>query len=316
MRPTYMNDIADSGRYVFQTTFNAIFTMMPDQNPAKKSTETTADQSTTGDTGTEAPVPGKYILVVEDNPVMGSIMGKLLARFDVGYDIAKNGKEAIAAASNADYDLIFMDIMMPKMGGVTATREIRQISEHYEKAPIIAVTARVSERDVEEYLAEGMSGVIKKPINKVNLSSVMLEHLGLGEEPGGPDAEAPSQIYDGDDLDALNWETFNEYRALLGDKFSGFLKDYLTAGPDMLAELSSVVMDDDASHIQFLAHKLKSTAQVFGADSVADLAAQLEIMGKQGETRKASAVFNELHIAYERTQRVLHKKYVIMQNMG
>ncbi|WP_020397838.1 response regulator [Kordiimonas gwangyangensis] len=260
--------------------------------------------------------PSKYILVVEDNPVMSSIIGKLLSRFDVGYDFAKNGKEAIAAASNADYDLILMDIMMPKMGGVTATREIRKISEHYENAPIIAVTARVSDRDVEEYLAEGMSGVIKKPINKVNLSGVLLEFLDLGEETGDTGAETASDIYDEDDLDALNWETFNEYRALLGDKFAGFLKDYLTAGPDMLAEISSVVMEDDASQIQFLAHKLKSTAQVFGADSVADLAARLEIMGKHGDTLQAPAVFNELHIAYERTQRVLRKKYVIMQNMG
>ncbi|WP_025898047.1 response regulator [Kordiimonas gwangyangensis] len=260
--------------------------------------------------------PSKYILVVEDNPVMSSIIGKLLSRFDVGYDFAKNGKEAIAAASNADYDLILMDIMMPKMGGVTATREIRKISEHYENAPIIAVTARVSDRDVEEYLAEGMSGVIKKPINKVNLSGVLLEFLDLGEETGDTGAETASDIYDEDDLDALNWETFNEYRALLGDKFAGFLKDYLTAGPDMLAEISSVVMEDDASQIQFLAHKLKSTAQVFGADSVADLAARLEIMGKHGDTLQAPAVFNELHIAYERTQRVLRKKYVIMQNMA
>ncbi len=288
-------------------------TATPDAfSPAAPAPDTAAESAETPENRAAA----KYILVVEDNPVMGSIMGKLLSRFNVGYDIAKNGKEAIAAASNADYDLIFMDIMMPKMGGVTATREIRKISEHYKKAPIIAVTARVSDRDVEEYLAEGMSDVIKKPINKVNLSSILMTHLGLGEETGETAQETVSDIYDQDDLDALNWETFNEYRALLGGKFAGFLKDYLTAGPDMLAELSSVVMEDDAGQIQFLAHKLKSTAQVFGADSVADLAAKLEIMGKHGDTLQAPAVFNELHIAYERTQRVLRKKYVIMQNMG
>jgi CheY-like chemotaxis protein/HPt (histidine-containing phosphotransfer) domain-containing protein len=289
---------------------------MPDQNPTQDENSGTAPADAAIDAADDTKSSTPYILVVEDNPVMGSILGKLLSRYDVGYDIAKNGKEAIAAASNATYDLILMDIMMPKMGGVTATREIRKISEHYLNAPIIAVTARVSERDVEEYLAEGMSGVIKKPINKVNLSGVLLEFLELSEKTDEGATENTSHIYDEDDLDALNWETFNEYRALLGDKFAGFLKDYLTAGPDMLAELSSVVMEDDAAHIQFLAHKLKSTAQVFGADSVADLAAQLEIMGKQNETLKAPAIFNELHIAYERTQRVLKKKYVIMQNMG
>ena len=207
-------------------------------------------------------------------------------------------------------------MMMPKMGGLEATAEIRKISEHYAGVPIIAVTARVTESDVEEYHERGMSGVIKKPINKINLSAVLLEHLGIDEETGQRDDEQSPDIYDGDDLDALNWETFNEYRAILGDKFPGFLKDYLSAGPDMLAELSSVVMEGDAKQIRFLAHKLKSTAQVFGADMVADLAAKLEIMAKGGDTLKAPVIFNELHVAYERTQRVLWKKYVIMQNMG
>ncbi|WP_262689769.1 response regulator [Kordiimonas aestuarii] len=265
---------------------------------------------------TEPRAGSKHILVVEDNPVMGSIMGKLLARFNVSFDIANNGEEAIALSRANTYDLIMMDIMMPKMGGVTATREIRKLSAHYEAAPIVAVTARVSDRDVEEYLKEGMSSVIKKPINRVNLAGVLQDHLDIAEETGtGTEKEMP-ELYDEDDLNALNWETFNEYRALLRDKFARFLKDYLVAGPDMLAEISSVVMEDDAAQIQFLCHKLKSTSQVFGADSVADLAAQLEIMGKKGETKQAPAVYNELHIAYERTQRVLKRKYIVMQNMG
>ncbi|WP_417451265.1 response regulator [Kordiimonas sp.] len=260
--------------------------------------------------------PRNHILVVEDNPVMGSIIGKLLTRFDLTYHIAQNGQEAIDSARKASYDLILMDIMMPKMGGVTATRAIRKVSEHYTTTPIIAVTARVSDRAIEEYLQEGMSGVIKKPINRVNLATVLSEHLGLEEETNGVTNEDHTDIYDEDDLDALNWETFNEYRALLGDKFGYILKDYLTAGPDMLAEISGAVIDDNAAQIQFLCHKLKSTAQIFGADSVADLAAKLEIMGKRQETEHASAIFNELHIAYERTQRVLRRKYILMQNMG
>ena len=268
------------------------------------------------DTADSAHPPQHKILIVEDNPVMGSIMVKLLGRFAVAFDIVRNGQEAIDASANTDYTLILMDIMMPKMGGVTATRHIRKMSEHYEKTPIIAVTARVSEREVEEYLNEGMSGIIKKPINRVNLATTLSTYLGIEEETGDTPDDAVSNVFDEDDLDALNWETFNEYRALLGDKFSHFLKDYLVAGPDMLAEISSVVMEDDAAQIQFLCHKLKSTAQVFGADSVADLAARLEIMGKNKDTRKAPAIFTELHIAYERTQRVLKKKYVIMQNMG
>lgn len=280
----------------------------------EEAAQTATDQQTTPETGNAAST-GPHILVVEDNPVMASIMGKLLSRFDARFDVVADGLAAIEAAKGTNYDLILMDILMPSLGGVRSTKAIRQLSSHYENIPILAVTARVSERAEEEYLAEGMSGMIKKPINRVNLSEALHTHLGLLENiPATKEGENTS--HDPDDLDALNWEVFNEYRALLGNSFMGFLKDYLTAGPNMLSEIGDAITADDAPRIQFLAHKLKSTAQVFGAESAADLAARLEIMGKNNETGPAPQVFHELHIAYERTQRALRKKYILMQNMG
>ncbi|WP_417459217.1 response regulator [Kordiimonas sp.] len=263
-----------------------------------------------------AEATGPHILVVEDNPVMASILSKLLGRFEARFDVVANGLEAIDAAKEAEYDLIFMDILMPTLGGVRSTKAIRKLSAHYENIPIIAVTARVSERAEEEYLSEGMSGMIKKPINRVNLSEALRDHLGLEEHIPTPATDDTSAVHDTDDLDALNWEVFNEYRTLLSGSFMGFLKDYLTAGPNMLSDIGDAITADDAPRIQFLAHKLKSTAQVFGAESVADLAAQLEIMGKNNATAPAPQIFHELHIAYERTQRALRKKYILMQNMG
>ena len=257
-----------------------------------------------------------HILAVEDNPVMASILSKLLTRFPVTFDIVSDGQAAIQQADDNLYDLILMDILMPKVGGVTASREIRKISAHYRDIPIIAVTARVSERNIDEYLSEGMSGVIKKPVNRINLATTLRQFLDI-EEKVEHDQEMVSETRSGnDDLDALNWDIFNEYRALLGEHFGHFLKEYLTIGPDMLNEIGSAITDDDAAQIQFLSHKLKSTAQVFGAESVSDLAAQLEIMGKNHNTQQAPHLFHEMHIAYERTQRALRKKYVLMQNMG
>lgn len=280
----------------------------------QESAQTITDQPATPADKNTLP-SGPSILVVEDNPVMASIMGKLLGRFEARFDVVANGLEAIDAAKEADYDLILMDILMPTLGGVRSTQAIRKLSSHYENIPIIAVTARVSERAEEEYLAEGMTGMIKKPINRVNLSEALRTHLGL-EENIPISIESESAIHDRDDLDALNWEVFNEYRSLLGDSFMGFLKDYLTVGPNMLSDIGDAITADDAPRIQFLAHKLKSTAQVFGAESAADLAAQLEIMGKNNETGPAPQIFHELHISYERTQRALRKKYILMHNMG
>lgn len=257
---------------------------------------------------------GPLVLVVEDNPVMQQIIGKLLSRFPVRFDCVDNGLEAIEAAREKDYALILMDILMPKMGGVRATKQIRALSGHYAKAPMIAVTARVSERDMDQYLAEGMSDVIKKPINKAQLAQVLEDHLGVEENRQDGEQEE-EMIVKTDDLDILNWETLNEYRILLKDSFKGFLKDYLTAGPNLLENINVAIQGNDAAAVQFHAHKFKSTSQVFGAEIVSDLAAKLEIMGKNGNITEADKVFLDLHIAYERAQRVLIKKLVLLQNM-
>lgn len=257
---------------------------------------------------------GPEVLVVEDNKVMQQIIGKLLDRFPVQYACVGNGLEAIEIARDKDFALIFMDILMPKMGGVRTTKEIRTLSAHYQQTPIIAVTARVSERDMDQYLAEGMTDVVKKPINKISLATVLKSHLGIEESLAADEHPSDDVIIDADDLDVLNWETLNEYRALLKDKFKYFLKDYLTAGPDLLEAINTAVQDNTPEDVQFHAHKFKSTSQVFGAETVSDLAAKLEIMGKNGNIREADKVFLDLHIAYERAQRALTKKLVLLQN--
>ncbi|NVJ97108.1 MAG: response regulator [Alphaproteobacteria bacterium] len=257
---------------------------------------------------------GPLILVVEDNPVMQQIIGKLLSRFPVRYHCVGNGLEAIDAAQEKNYALILMDILMPKLGGVRTTKQVRTISSHYADIPVIAVTARVSERDVDQYLAEGMTDVVKKPINKSSLATVLKMHLGVEEATSTSDAQE-EMIVSADDLDVLNWETLNEYRLLLKDKFKNFLKDYLTAGPDLLEAINSAIQSGEPENVQFHAHKFKSTSQVFGAEMVSDLAAKLEIMGKNGDISEADKIFLDLHIAYERAQRALTKKLVLLQNM-
>lgn len=257
---------------------------------------------------------GPPVLIVEDNPVMCQIIAQLLDRFPVHYEMVRNGEEAIEAAKKKDYNLILMDILMPRMGGVQATKIIRSLNAFYKAAPIVAVTARVSERDMDQYLAEGMTDVIKKPINNMNLSMVLKKHLGVERKNEEVEAEAAA-IQNGDELDILNWVTLNEYRAILKDNFKKFLKDYLIAGPDLLAEIGDAIKENNPEDVQFHAHKFKSTSQIFGAEIVSDLAAKLEIMGKNGNIRDAMPTFHDLHLAYERTCHALKKELVLLQNM-
>ena len=90
--------------------------------------------------------------------------------------VANDGRQALEALKNEDFDLVFMDVQMPHMGGVEATGEIRQNEECGGwRLPIIALTAHALKGDREKYLASGMDGYLAKPIRQHELDEI-LEH--------------------------------------------------------------------------------------------------------------------------------------------
>ncbi|MBV6717046.1 PAS domain S-box protein [Paenibacillus chitinolyticus] len=109
------------------------------------------------------PAPLK-ILVVEDHPVNRQLFIKFLEKLGYGADIAENGMEAVEAVTSTEYDLVFMDLQMPVMDGLQATRLIRQLLPSGQNPVIIAVTASVRPADKEKCLESGMQDFISKPI--------------------------------------------------------------------------------------------------------------------------------------------------------
>lgn len=267
----------------------------------------------------QEPEEQRSLLVVEDNPVMVAIISKILTRMDVTFDVASDGLEAIKACEQGDYELLLMDINMPAMNGIDATRKIRALSEHYATAPIIAVTANLAPEEVEAYRAAGMTDCVKKPVNQIDLGRMIDTYVAEPEEEKTRSARRYSkhalqmdQLGE-DELDALNWDTLREYSGIMKEGFPKLLRDYLTAGPKMMDRLSDAMMEENGEALAFLAHKLKSTSIVFGAESVSTLAAQLEVCGRENDMEKTSLLFKELHICFERTNAVLRKKLVLMR---
>jgi signal transduction histidine kinase/ActR/RegA family two-component response regulator len=111
---------------------------------------------------------GFKVLVVEDNEINQEIAQAVLAEMGLEVDLAENGEEGVAAFLQKDYDLIFMDIRMPVMDGLEATRAIRRLEEEKNpfgaRVPIIAMTANAMKEDQEESKAAGMDGHISKPV--------------------------------------------------------------------------------------------------------------------------------------------------------
>lgn len=103
------------------------------------------------------------VLVVEDNAINRMIINKLLEKMDITADNASDGIEAVAAVQVTDYDLILMDMQMPRMDGLSATRKIRELRE-IKQPHIIALTANAFEEDKQRCFEAGMNDFLSKPI--------------------------------------------------------------------------------------------------------------------------------------------------------
>ncbi|MBO9708680.1 MAG: response regulator [Caulobacter sp.] len=127
-----------------------------------------------------------HILIVDDNATNRMVAEALCEMFDCTSEQVVDGVEAVEAARSGRFDLILMDIKMPRMDGIAATRAIRELPGRAGQAPIVALTANADPNDVQTYIAAGMQDVVEKPIKPERLAVVLSALLGGEDE----DAEA------------------------------------------------------------------------------------------------------------------------------
>jgi CheY-like chemotaxis protein len=140
--------------------------------PAVQAEETRAD----------GPERAVHVLVVDDNATNRMVAQSLVEMFDCTSEAAEDGVEAVEAARSGRFDLILMDIRMPRMDGVAATRAIRALSGPAARVPIIALTANADPDDAEGYLAAGMNGVVEKPMKPEQLLTALQQALAGAAE--------------------------------------------------------------------------------------------------------------------------------------
>ncbi len=129
---------------------------------------------------TLAAAPGSTrVLLVEDNLVNQKLALRLLERLELRADVANNGVECLQALERTPYDLIFMDVQMPEMDGIEATRRIRSADTGTAQPYIIAMTANAMQGDREEYMAAGMNDYVSKPIRPETLAAAVSKSLAV-----------------------------------------------------------------------------------------------------------------------------------------
>ena len=169
------------------------FTLVLPLEPAQALAEPKAAEARPAETERPAEL---RVLAAEDNATNQLVLKTLLAQAGIASTLVVNGREAVAAWEGQTWDIILMDIQMPEMDGIEATRAIRlrELETGRARTPIVAVTANAMTHQVVEYEAAGMDGLVPKPIEIAHLFEVMEQALALAEaaaaEPGRQNAAA------------------------------------------------------------------------------------------------------------------------------
>jgi CheY-like chemotaxis protein len=140
------------------------------------------------------------VLLAEDNPTNQFVFVRMLKGAPITVEIANDGREAVQRASQHAYDMIFMDMRMPEMDGLEATRRIRAFPTPHGRVPILALTAGVLPEDIAECEAAGMDGLVAKPVEYTKLMQTIADTVGARQPGWGTNGTASSQI----DLDAAS----------------------------------------------------------------------------------------------------------------
>jgi two-component system sensor histidine kinase/response regulator len=252
-----------------------------------------ASSMITRDTLQEAadPKKGLHILLAEDNVVNQKLAIRLLEKRGHHVVLACNGKEALAALEKDSFDLVLMDVQMPEMDGLEATealREREQATGHHQ--PVVAMTALAMKGDRERCIAAGMDGYLSKPIRPQELDE-MLDSYQAAEREDRPAPKPRVVMLDCVRVDEL-LERIDGDRVFLAELVELFRTDY----PEQIRKSREAVVNDDALALQRAAHGLKGALKNLAAPIAADLAAELEAMGKSGDIAFAASKMMELEV--------------------
>jgi PAS domain S-box-containing protein len=248
------------------------------------------------------------ILLAEDSIVNQRLALALLEPHGHQISVVSNGREALARRQSEDFDLILMDIQMPEMDGLEATRLIREYEvPRAEHVPIIAMTAHAMKGDREQCLAAGMDGYVTKPVRVRELFAAIAEVAKPATStPAAELPPVPANTPEGEQArvtaaspedkprsvappSIMNWNSALKKSELDNKMLEELAGLFISQIPEMIGQFHEALENQDAKLLRRVAHTLKSNASLFDAERLRAVAYELETIGKEEKLNQAAA---------------------------
>jgi signal transduction histidine kinase/CheY-like chemotaxis protein/HPt (histidine-containing phosphotransfer) domain-containing protein len=265
----------------FRVTLPCELAAAPEAGPAPVEGEPRA--------GVEAPlVPAARLLLVEDNLVNQKVVLAILRKKGYHIDVANDGREALTKLNAAHYDLVLMDVQMPILDGLEATRLIRR-EARWDNLPVIAMTAHAMNGDRERCLQSGMNAYISKPVQPAHLVATIERHL----EAEGHHSTAPSNST------STPLERMLTDRLMQGDSamMNDMLRLFLQIAPERLDRIEAAATRADVATLDREVRKISVAADQLASDSLRECARQIEQAVISGDFQQVQRDLKSLRAA-------------------
>ncbi|CAN5295646.1 hypothetical protein BH11PSE10_BH11PSE10_05290 [soil metagenome] len=279
--------------------------------------------STTGFSA-EHPVQGRYILVVEDNPVNQEVTAQMLAHLGCRVRVADDGASGLAALQEERFDLVMMDIHMPGMDGMEALKRFRRAGQGQStgQTPVVAVTANALSGDEQNLLRHGFDDYLPKPFRQSQLLAMLMRRLP-NSEPGtaataavsaaasstalptpqpGTAMSADPKLLDAQALARLHELDPSGANQLLERVISAYMKSLERLLPDLAAARGPVL---DLAVVRHVSHTLKSSSASLGALALAQRCAEIETLARNGHADGIDLLLDNMLVDIEKVRSAL-----------
>jgi two-component system sensor histidine kinase/response regulator len=260
------------------------------------------------------------VLVVEDNVINQRVASRFLERSGCKVEIAANGAAAVDAFEKDHYSMIFMDMQMPVMDGLEATRRIRAIeaSEQRLRTPIVALTANAHAGQMEICLDAGMDDYLTKPLDIERMRSVLDRYVDRTDERSAyertvlPSPAAPDTA----PMTSSDSQMFERLRDIAGedDEFvAELIAEFLVSGKSTIEEMRAAMAIEDLDALGCAAHKLKGASKNLHIETLGQRLQHIELAAKAKSQQNFQTELRDVLVEFERVSAVLSNRPLTSQ---